>query len=195
MSEILNSNWNNDMLTIDQWEETAQSIDEYVELKEWNLIKLNLSPIEKVAFVDGIVRLDTEIFDRHTKARIKLISLASGVCEINPFSYNDFNAFKNIKTKKIAISDKAINYKSIYSSHANYELIQVDSNYLTILKNMEQESLSEYTTSTDTSIIVWDGSLPITFKGIPNKYVFGLIKSHKKYFISDKNLQLIYDIK
>ncbi len=193
MDDVLSSFWDSEKIAEQNWEETSQNIDEYIELSEWKLIDLDCEPHnEKIAFLDGVLRLDTEVFDINTKARIKLFSLASGICELIPRSYNSFEAFKSIKTKKIAIPDKDINHKKI-SIREYYDLLSKETNHLSILKATEQESLLDY--KGDAPFIIWDGSLPITFRGLQDKHVFGLIKSHRKYFMDDKNLELTYNIK
>lgn len=193
MEDLNALNWDPDKIDSQNWEATAQVKDEYVELKKWELIKIDKINIKhKIAFLDGIVKSDPDIFDISTKSRIKLFNLASGICEIIPYSYNDFNAFKSIKTKKIAIPDKDIPYSKIKVRNS-YELLPKETDYLSILKQLEHESLLDYTG--DAKFIIWDGSLPITFDGLKDKYVFGLIKSHRRYFMSNDNLEFLYEIK
>ncbi|MGC8676841.1 MAG: hypothetical protein ACP5UF_01255 [Hydrogenobaculum sp.] len=198
MTDAFSSSWDSDKINEGQWEETAQGIDEYIEVGNslWALIDIkDVSIPDGIAFLDGIVRLDSEIFYKENKARLRLFSLASGICEMRPNIYNSFEAFKSIKTKKIAIPDKEIPKNQIIVKDAKYDLVAKDQDHLVLLKQLEYESLMDYTKNASAEIIIWDGSLPITFSGLDNKLVFGFIKSHRKYFVSPKNLELLYEIR
>ncbi len=196
MKDILNSFWDTEKINENQWEETAQGLNEYIEKEDWTLINFeDFDAVESVAFLDGIVRLDGEIFHKETKARIRLFSLASGVCEMKNGVYNDFEAFKSIKTKKIAIPDKDLPKKYIIVRESRYEITSKDEDHLVLLKQLEYESLMDYKERSATRLIIWDGALPIVFSGIDGKIICGIIKSHRKYFVSPQNLELLYEIK
>lgn len=196
MTDTFNSSWDSDKINENQWEETAQGIDEYVETSHWTLIEAKDVDIsDDIAFLDGIVRLDSEIFYKENKSRLRLFSLASGICEMKPNFYNDFEAFKSIKTKKIAIPDKEIPKNQIIVKNAKYDLVAKDQDHLVLLKQLEYETLIDYVSYSHTRFIIWDGSLPITFSGLDSKLVFGFIKSHRKYFVNPQNLELLYEIK
>ncbi|GAB6077576.1 hypothetical protein [Hydrogenobaculum acidophilum] len=198
MTDAINSYWDSDKINENQWEETVQGLDEYIEVgtSHWALIDIkDVSIPEEIAFLDGIVRLDSEMFYKEDKARLRLFSLASGVCEMKLGVYNSFEAFKSIKTKNIAIPDKDISKKYTVVKHIKYEITSKDKDHLALLKQLEHESLVDYAKTSPTKFIMWDGSLPITFLGLEDKWVFGIIKSHRKYFVSPKNLELLYEIK
>jgi len=195
---MLSSQWEEGMLDEAQWEETAQSIEEHIEksFSEWCLIDIKEEAVsfDKIAFLDGIQRTDGDIFDTKEKVRFKLFSLASGICEIKYGVFNDFDAFKSIKTKKIAIPDKNIEKDYIKIGNAFYNICQELQDKQ--LKNLEYESLIDYMKNSDTKIVVWDGSLPFVINQteLEDRLIFGLIKSHKKYFTKE-HLDIIYDIK
>lgn len=196
MTDAFHSSWDSDKINENQWEETAQGRDEYIEISRWTLIEVkDVDIADDIAFLDGIVRVDDEIFYKENKARLRLFSLASGICEMRPNVYNNFEAFKSIKTKKIAIPDKDIPKNQIIVKDAKYDLVAKDQDHLVLLKQLEHETLIDYVSHSHAKIIIWDGSLPITFSGLDSKLVFGFIKSHRKYFVNSKNRELLYEIR
>jgi len=55
MIDAFNSSWDSDKINENQWEETAQGIDEYIETSHWTLIEVKDFDIsDDIAFLDGI---------------------------------------------------------------------------------------------------------------------------------------------
>ncbi len=195
MMDSINSQWLSDYIEDEQWEKTSQILEEDVELKEWKFINFEEYEIKgKIAFLDGVIKLDDDIFDTKTKTRIKIFSLASAVCEIGIGLYNTFDAFKSLKTKRVAIPDKDMDKNYIRLKDKTYGIMPKGYDHISVLKALEQESLTDYIKNANTNIIIWDGSLPITFKDSADKKVFGFIKTHKKYFMSEEHLPMLFEI-
>lgn len=177
------------------WEESFQTRDYKIELseKDWKVIDIKDDyNFNKVAFLDGSIKLLKEIYDKELSYKYGIYSVGSVVCEmtrgLNTFS-DSFKALK-IKTVLVAKKDYFMSLKD-----KGYELAEDGYSYM---KNLEYSSLVSYLSSMkgeNLDFLIWDGSLPAFFKAKTPFDVVGLVKTQNKYFVEESMLPILFELR